>query len=246
MCIRICGILITLIGIAGLVVPFMPSILLIIVGLLMTFSGRYHMIRKMLPEKIPAFAAYFYNAVPAKFFTPHYAIVAGEMDLRPGQTLLDLGTGPGLLPIQIAQRFPGAHVIGIDLSEKMIELAYKHLRDTKYDIRNTTLEFKVMDANKLAFGDESIDVIVSTGAFHHWKNPAQIFDEIYRCLKRGGAAFIYDGYAGASDEAIDSGIKRLFWILPTHSMVRARHGFEKPFRVSLLHRVPRRLGKDLA
>jgi ubiquinone/menaquinone biosynthesis C-methylase UbiE len=49
------------------------------------------------------------------------------------------------------------------------------------------------NAARLPFNDNSIDLVISTGASHHWKTPRLVFDECYRVLKTGGEAWIYDG-----------------------------------------------------
>jgi ubiquinone/menaquinone biosynthesis C-methylase UbiE len=49
------------------------------------------------------------------------------------------------------------------------------------------------NAAKLPFKDNSIDLVASTGASHHWKTPRLVFDECYRVLKTGQEAWIYDG-----------------------------------------------------
>ena len=183
-----------------------------------------HSIKNIMPERMPSFGAVFYSGVPAKIFEPYYKLIADEIPLKEDGLFLDIGTGPGMLPIDIAKRLPRLKIIGIDLSEKMIQIAGKN------KIRRNTdnVEFKVMDANAMQFADNSIDFVLSTGSLHHWKKPAVILDEIYRCLKPGCQAWIYDGYGGASDDDINKGIRRLCCGFPWNSLVRrvlSIHGF---------------------
>jgi SAM-dependent methyltransferase len=169
-----------------------------------TFLFMSQWLKNILPERIPAFAAILYSLVPARMFGPHYRMIAEEISLKNNDVLIDLGTGPGLLPLEIAKRFPGAKVIGIDLSEKMIEIANKNkMRDG----RTRGTEFRVMDAGALEFNDNSLDMVISTGAMHHWKDPAKIINEVYRCLKPGAEAWIYDGYGNATNEAIAQSVR---------------------------------------
>lgn len=51
---------------------------------------------------------------------------------------------------------------------------------------------RVADANALPFTDETFHCVVSTGSFHHWKDPIHALSEAYRVLKPGGHALIYD------------------------------------------------------
>lgn len=181
-------------------------------------------LKRVLPERIPALAAVFYALGPARIFEPHYTMIAEDVHLADGAVLVDLGTGPGILPVKIARRFPRARIVGIDLSEKMIEIA----KGKGQGVENA--EFIVMDAAKLRFDDNSLDMVLSTGAMHHWREPVKIFDEIYRCLKPGAEAWIYDGYAEASREAIKKGIRPLFLGLPSVGLARrilGIHGFSQ-------------------
>ena len=92
------------------------------------------------------------------------------------------------------------------------------------------VEFLVMDAKALAFPDNSFDMIISTGSLHHWKEPVRVLNEIHRCLKPGAAAWIYDGYADASNADIEKAVRKLFWIFPTPGTVRYAlhiHGYTR-------------------
>ena len=52
---------------------------------------------------------------------------------------------------------------------------------------------ELANAINLPFENNSVDFLVSTGSFHHWKHPFKIFNECYRILKPGCEAWIYDG-----------------------------------------------------
>jgi SAM-dependent methyltransferase len=54
------------------------------------------------------------------------------------------------------------------------------------------LVFRVGDVAALPFPDASFDVVVSTFSAHHWPDPASGLAEIYRVLRPGGAALVYD------------------------------------------------------
>jgi ubiquinone/menaquinone biosynthesis C-methylase UbiE len=215
MLIKFIGIVLVIIGLAGLALPILPGIILITIGVLLLFNDRLADIRRLLPEKMPMAAALIYSWLVPKIMSSVYKIIVDEIHLVEGQALLYIGTGPGILPIQIAKRFPHSKIVGIDLSEKMIEIA---LENRVKGLDN--LEFKVMDAKVLEFQNSSFDIIISTGSLHHWKEPVRILDEIYRCLKSGGEAYVYDGYANAADEDIDKGVKRIWNIFPPRRLIR--------------------------
>jgi ubiquinone/menaquinone biosynthesis C-methylase UbiE len=102
--------------------------------------------------------------------------------------ILDLGTGLGNLAIEIAHRYPHLNVIGLDISESMIKMAEQSLKDTSLN----AVEFIVGDAHVIDFKDKSIELIVSHGAMHHWKDAKTVFSEIHRVLMPGGLAYISD------------------------------------------------------
>jgi ubiquinone/menaquinone biosynthesis C-methylase UbiE len=140
------------------------------------------------PEAIPTPGAIFYNATVTKVLRKPETKIASYIVEKMGKgTILDLGSGTGYLSIEIARRAPGLQVCGIDLSRQMVKIARRHAKG----IDNARFVFG--NVAKLPFKDNSIDLVVSTGASHHWKTPRMVFDECYRVLKTGKEAWIYDG-----------------------------------------------------
>ncbi len=103
--------------------------------------------------------------------------------------LLEIGPGPGYIFIEIAKLLPKMEVIGLDISDTMIEIA--KMNADEYGL-SERIEFRKGDASKMPFEDSSFDFVTSSGSLHHWKNPAQVFNEIYRVLKPGCRALISD------------------------------------------------------
>jgi ubiquinone/menaquinone biosynthesis C-methylase UbiE len=130
-------------------------------------------------EAIPAPAAIFYDAIPARILKKPESKIADDLvkKIRNG-TVVDLGSGTGFLSIEIAKRASGLQVYGIDLSRQMVKIARRHAQAVK------NAQFEFGDAAALPFGDDSIDFIVSTGSLHHWNRPAKVFDDCYRVLKK--------------------------------------------------------------
>ncbi|MDH4268861.1 MAG: class I SAM-dependent methyltransferase [Dehalococcoidia bacterium] len=140
------------------------------------------------PESIPTPGAIFYNATVAKVLRQPETKIANDIVARMGKgTVLDLGSGTGYLSIEIARRAPGLQVYGVDLSRQMVKIARRHGRGVD------NAQFVFANAAKLPFRDNSIDLVISTGASHHWKTPRLVFAECYRVIKTGGEAWIYDG-----------------------------------------------------
>jgi len=140
------------------------------------------------PESIPTPGAIFYNATVAKVLRKPETKIANDIVAKMGKgTILDLGSGTGYLSIEIARKAPGLQVHGIDLSRQMVKIARRHARGVN------NAQFVFGNAAKLPFRDKSIDLVVSTGALHHWRAPRLVFDECYRVLKTGAEVWIYDG-----------------------------------------------------
>jgi ubiquinone/menaquinone biosynthesis C-methylase UbiE len=140
------------------------------------------------PESIPTPGAIFYNATVAKVLRKPESKIANDVVAKLGKgTVLDLGSGTGYLAIEIAGRAPSLQVCGIDLSRQMVKIARRHAEGVD------NARFVFGNAAKLPFRNNSIDLVVSTGASHHWKTPRLVFDECYRVLRTGQEAWIYDG-----------------------------------------------------
>jgi ubiquinone/menaquinone biosynthesis C-methylase UbiE len=139
-------------------------------------------------EAIPTPGAIFYNATVAKVLRKPETKIANDIVTKMGKgTILDLGSGTSYLAIEIARKAPGFKVYGIDLSRRMVKIARRHAKGVD------NARFVFGNAAKLPFSDNSMDLVVSTGASHHWKTPRLVFDECHRILKTGGEAWIYDG-----------------------------------------------------
>lgn len=149
-------------------------------------------IEKYLPEGIPfpSTRLYAYIARFIPFTRDSYKYVAQKVahEAVTGR-ILDVGTGPGYLPIEIAKLVRGVEVTGIDVSKDMVRIARKNAQKSRLEER---IRFEFMDANRMRYENSYFDLVVSTGSFHHWKKPIKILNEIHRVLKDGRQAWIYD------------------------------------------------------
>lgn len=173
-------------------------------------------------EQIPGPSAIFYNIFVKRFLSKPELKIAKDIVYKIKQgTLIDLGSGTGYLSIEIAKRMPKLQIYGIDLSRKMVQIATHNAKG----IRN--ILFKNNNATELPFKDESIDFIVSTGSFHHWKYPVKVFNESYRVLKHNGEAWIYDGcYNLPEKETVRLMQKYSFFQYLIFSQIQRLHGFD--------------------
>ena len=106
--------------------------------------------------------------------------------LPAGAHVLDVGTGPGRLPVEIARSCPQVRVTGLDVSPRMIEAAKAAIEPGQQVIA------EVGDVAKLPYRDGSVDLVVSTLSQHHWPDRAAALAELARVLAPGGRIWIYD------------------------------------------------------
>lgn len=146
--------------------------------------------QRVLIERIPAPLASLYEKATRLVIESYYSGVAEEIvsSFR-GGLLLDLGTGPGYLPIEIVRMSSAISCDGIDLSGRLIKMARSNALKAGVAGR---LNFEVGNAAKLRFEDESFDMVISTGMLHMLKDPVKVLMECYRVLRPGGEAWIYD------------------------------------------------------
>jgi ubiquinone/menaquinone biosynthesis C-methylase UbiE len=118
------------------------------------------------------------------------------------QRLLEVGVGLGTDHLQFARA--GARTTGIDLTPRCVEL-------TRLRLEQEGLESDVrqMDAEQLAFPDDSFDVVFSFGVLHHISSMEVAFAEIRRVLRPGGV-FIGGLY---NRRSIFTARVRLEWLL---------------------------------
>ena len=102
---------------------------------------------------------------------------------------LDIGTGPGGIPLKIARRNPNLRVIGVDRSEAMIQAARNAAREQNYAGR---VRFLLGDANRLCFPDAAFDLVLSNSLLHHLADPVGVFREMARVARPGGWVVVRD------------------------------------------------------
>ncbi len=102
------------------------------------------------------------------------ALVNSAM-VKQNDAVLDIACGPGYVAAFASEK--GGVVTGIDFSNGMIQ---------KAKIFHPKIDFQVMDAEELQFGDGSFDVILMNFGILHLANPEQAIAEAFRVLKLGG------------------------------------------------------------
>ena len=96
------------------------------------------------------------------------------------KTILDLATGTADLAIQLAKHNPQAHIIGMDISEKMMEIGKAKI--AKKGLENQ-IELRLGDAAALPFEDNSFDAVTVAFGVRNFEHLEQGLSEIHRVLK---------------------------------------------------------------
>jgi len=111
--------------------------------------------------------------------------VLDALQLRTGESVLDIGTGLGHLALEMAE-LTGSQgkIIGVDLNEPMLEVARSRC------MGKSEIQFQKGNATELPFEDESFDVAVSIQVCEYIKDLDRSLKEMYRVLRTKGRGVI--------------------------------------------------------
>lgn len=118
------------------------------------------------------------------------ALVVRELGkYQPSDTILDMGCGPGYLLGELAQAFPDVQLLGIDISQEMVETAARNLARRGAAGR---IEFRTGNIQELPLDEGTVDFAVSSLSLHHWSDPERALAQVHRALRPGGQMLLFD------------------------------------------------------
>lgn len=184
-----------------------------------------NLLKRLHPESIPWPGSAIYNAAArSAVFQSNYELLAADISRYCSRgSLLDVGTGPGYLLVKLHRLCPDLRLAGLDSSPAMVLEAEANMRRAGL---SEIIAIREGFAQNLPYAPESFDAVVSTGTIHHWKDPISGLNEVYRVLKRGGHALMYDIVTDMPLDVVEAAsrefgrLKMLFlWV----------HAFTEPF-----------------
>ena len=129
---------------------------------------------------------------------------------------LEIGSGPGILASSLAASLPDIRITAVELSSDMIDLGKKQIKKTGMENRIKFIQGNVEEESFMSSLGK-FDLVYSTFALHHWKNPEQALRLMTQVVKEKRTLLIFD-------------FKRVWWLYvhPKHN------GFLDSIRASYL------------
>jgi len=125
----------------------------------------------------------FLEAEPDPAFARRAEIIFENLELKNGDSVVDIGCGRGFYVNLLSQLNLGLEIFGLDLNEKYLKVARESLNGKKVFLKKG-------NALKLPFKSNSFDKVIASEILEHLNDDKKAIAEIYRVLKPGGIALI--------------------------------------------------------
>jgi ubiquinone/menaquinone biosynthesis C-methylase UbiE len=139
------------------------------------FPRLWPLVRPLVRKQFDLLAPVWDSMRSPDAFSP-LAAALGTVE-GPVEAALDVGTGTGAAALEIAERFPAARVVGVDIAREMVERAKQKASG------RANLSFEVGDASALRYDEASFDLVTAA-------NMIPFFDELARVVRPGGTLVV--------------------------------------------------------
>jgi ubiquinone/menaquinone biosynthesis C-methylase UbiE len=177
---------------------------------------------------MPIFAARMYdNLTNIKGVNKGFEEISSliESDLKQGR-LLDIGTGPGRLLYEINKRNPKIDLYGLDISESMLYIAQQYLQNIK------NVDLRVGNIVKTEYQTNYFDCIISSGSFYCWDKPIEGLNEVFKILKPGKTAYIFESNGDYNKKLFGSRLKENIKEFNIVRKIISKHFIKKQLRMT--------------
>lgn len=140
--------------------------------------------------------------------------------------VLDLGTGPAQIPIEMCERTTKVKILAVDLSPPMLDLARGNIEVAEWTDR---IMVDLIDAKKLPYEDGRFACVMSNSLVHHIPEPAVMLAEALRVTAPGGQIFFRDLARPIDEKSVQKLIEK-YVIYETRQQ---RKMFESSLRAAL-------------
>ena len=110
--------------------------------------------------------------------------MARRLNIKPGSTVLDVGTGTGVfIPFLLSKIGKNGQIVALDFAEEM-------LRKAQAKGFNGNIDYLHADVTNIPLGEEIFDIVICYSSFPHFQNKPRALAEMNRVIKTGGKLFI--------------------------------------------------------
>lgn len=146
-------------------------------------------------------------------------------------TILDVGTGTALIPIELCKRVPNVDVVAIDLAEHMLDLGRRNVTHAGFESR---IRLEKIDAKAMPYAGGQFRATISNSIVHHIPDPRAVFAEMWRVTAPGGVLFVRDLSRPESVAEVDRLVETYGGDPPADASKKDSHERQKGlFRASL-------------